>query len=233
VSGFEVVILPTDALVYLLVAVIVFTIWYVRRKEHLLAPWQRVAHSPSGMVGLTVLLMFVMIGLLDSLHYRERLPTTESSQPVYAVEVSSMLDCILKPLRIHGEKTYSAPLATHGYAKETVTLPGGGEQRVFPRLVYGGAQLADVERDSFGSPLSGYLPPATLDIAGSLHGRCGARSGTTKQRYHGAWCGSHCFRCLCLAPLPVHWLVVTICLAPTKSDKMCFTRRSRAYARRS
>jgi len=147
VSGFKIVILPTDALVYLLVAIIVLTVWYVRRKEHLLAPWQRVAQSPSGMVGLTVLLMFVMIGLLDSLHYRERLPTTESSQPVYAVEVLSMLDFTLKPLRIHGEKTYSAPLATHGYAKETVTLPGGGEQREFPRLVYGGAQLADVERD--------------------------------------------------------------------------------------
>src|SRR5208282_2463332 len=144
---FKIVILPTDALVYLLAVVIALTVWYVRRKEQLLAPWQRVAHSPSGMVGLTVLLVFVVIGLLDSLHYRERLPTTESSQLVYAVEVSSVLDRMLQPLRIHGEKTYSAPLATHGYAKETVILPGGGEQRVFPRLAYGGAQLADVERD--------------------------------------------------------------------------------------
>ncbi len=134
-SGFKIVILPTDALVYLLVAVIVLTVWYVRRKEHLLAPWQRVAHSPSGMVGLTVLLVFIVIGLLDSLHFRPRLPTTESSQPVYAVEVLSVLDVALQPLRIHGEKTYSAPLATHGYAKETVTLPGGGEQRVFPRVL--------------------------------------------------------------------------------------------------
>ncbi len=144
-SGFKIVILYTDALVYLLVAVIALTVWYVRCKDHLLAPWQRVAHSPNGMVGLTVLLVFVAIGLLDSLHYRPRLPTTEkSSQPVYAVEVLSVLDSVLQTLRVHGEKTYSAPLATHGYAKETVTLPGGGEQRVFPRLAYGGAQLADV-----------------------------------------------------------------------------------------
>ncbi len=147
-SGFKIVILYTDALVYLLVAVIALTVWYVRCKDHLLAPWQRVAHSPNGMVGLTVLLVFVAIGLLDSLHYRPRLPTTEkSSQPVYAVEVLSVLDSVLQTLRVHGEKTYSAPLATHGYAKETVTLPGGGEQRVFPRLAYGGAQLADVKRD--------------------------------------------------------------------------------------
>jgi peptide/nickel transport system permease protein len=39
------------------------------------------------------------------------------------------------------EKTYSAPLATHSFAKETVQLPGGGQAREFPRLVVGGAHL--------------------------------------------------------------------------------------------
>jgi peptide/nickel transport system permease protein len=52
----------------------------------------------------------------------------------------------LQPLRDHGEKTYSAPLATHSYAKETVFSTHGSEQSIFPRLAYGGAQLKDVER---------------------------------------------------------------------------------------
>ena len=137
---FRPVVLPTDFLLYVLGAVIVFTVWYVRRKPHLRAPWRRVAQSASGMVGLTLLLAFVAIGLLDSLHFK---------QP-RSVEVLSVLDVALKPLWMHAEKTYSAPLATHGYAKETVALPGGGERRVFPRLIYGGSQLADVERDYAG-----------------------------------------------------------------------------------
>jgi len=146
-SGFKIVILPTDALVYLLAAVVAATFWYVRRREHLRTPWRRVVQSASGMVGLTVLLAFIAIGLLDSLHFRPRLPAPDSDRLLYAVDVLSVLDVVLQPLRGHSEKTYSAPLATHGYAKETVLLPGGGEQRVFPRLIYGGAQLMDVARD--------------------------------------------------------------------------------------
>ena len=69
---FQTVILWTDWLIFLLVGVIVLAAIYVRGREHLLAPWRRVGHSVSGMVGLTVLLMFVVVGLLDSLHYRPR-----------------------------------------------------------------------------------------------------------------------------------------------------------------
>jgi len=67
------VVLWTDALVFLLVAVILVFAWHVRRHEHLLAPWRKVAHSRSGMVAAVVLAMFVAVGLLDSLHFRPRL----------------------------------------------------------------------------------------------------------------------------------------------------------------
>src|SRR6185436_1246519 len=67
------VVLWTDALVFLLVAVILIFAWHVRRHEHLLAPWRKVAHSRSGMVAVVVLTLFIAIGLLDSLHFRTRL----------------------------------------------------------------------------------------------------------------------------------------------------------------
>ena len=70
---FQVTVLSTDWLVYVLVAVIAATIFYIRGKPQLRAPWRRVAQSTSGMVGLTVLLTFVAIGLLDSVHFRPRL----------------------------------------------------------------------------------------------------------------------------------------------------------------
>ncbi|MBI1988997.1 MAG: ABC transporter permease [Betaproteobacteria bacterium] len=148
---FQAVVLWTDWLVYLLVLVIVATTAYVRSQEHLRAPWRRVAQSASGMIGLVVLLVFVVAGLLDSVHFRPRLAMSDPNAKVaYAVEVLSVLDLVLEPLRTRREKTYSAPLATHLYAKEMIELPGGGQAREFPRLKYGGAQLKDPERDWAG-----------------------------------------------------------------------------------
>ena len=75
------VLLWTDALIYLLIAVLIAFAWYVRRNEHLRAPWRRVARSASGMSALTVLIFFVVIGILDSLHYRPALPAAKG-EPV-------------------------------------------------------------------------------------------------------------------------------------------------------
>ncbi len=58
---FKPVILWTDALIYLLVMVVLAFVWYVRRNEHMLAPWRRVGHSASGMAALTVLVFFIAI----------------------------------------------------------------------------------------------------------------------------------------------------------------------------
>jgi peptide/nickel transport system permease protein len=61
--------------------------------------------------------------------------------------VLSLLDAIAAPLRQRREKTYSAPLATHLFSKETMALPDGREARDFPRLRYGGAHLNDPETE--------------------------------------------------------------------------------------
>jgi peptide/nickel transport system permease protein len=142
---FKPVILWTDALIYLLIAVLVVFVWYVRRHDHLLAPWRRVARSASGMSALTVLVFFIVIGILDSLHYRPALPAAKAEPRYYAVEVLSAFDRIAEPLRVRKEKTYSAPLATYLYAKESIDLPGGKQIRDYPRLVHGGVHLQDPE----------------------------------------------------------------------------------------
>lgn len=153
------VMLWTDALVYLLLAAAVAFAAYVRRHEHLLAPWRRVARSASGMTALTVLVLFLAVGLLDSLHYRPALPTAPGEARFYAVEVLSIFDRLAEPLRTRREKTYSEPLATHLYAKDTLDLPDGRQVREYPRLVYGGAHLEDPQsqwgRDVIGRMLYG------------------------------------------------------------------------------
>jgi len=139
----------TDVLVWLLVAVVAFYVWYARRRPHLAAPWRRVARSSAGMASLVIVGLFAAVGLADSVHYRSTLSGTPSgAAPVYSVETESILDSLLDSLRSGFEKTYSAPLAIHAFAKETVELPDGEIRREFPRLQYGGRHVADdAERD--------------------------------------------------------------------------------------
>ena len=150
---FQPVILATDALIYLLLVLALGFAWYTRRHEHLRAPWRRVARSRTAMGALVVLALYVLIGLLDTLHYRPALQTNGDGGQRYASEVMSVLDLIATPLREHREKTYSAPFATHLYARETIEQPGGGQVRGYPRLKWGGAQLADPARDRGGDIL--------------------------------------------------------------------------------
>ena len=145
---FKPVVLWTDSLIYLLLIVITIFAWYVRRNEHLLIPWKRVGHSVSGMMALTVLILFILIGLLDSVHFRPVLENKDSAsiEKVYDVQVLSLFDTLVTPLRINVEKTYSAPFATHLYSKEIIDLPEGGQVREFPRLKFGGAHLQNPEK---------------------------------------------------------------------------------------
>ncbi|HEY6044008.1 MAG TPA: ABC transporter permease [Nitrosospira sp.] len=148
--AFEPIILWTDALVYLLVAVIGAFAWYVRRSEHLLVPWRRVGHSPSGMAALTILIFFIVIGLLDTVHMRPAVINNGATEKAYSVDVLSLLDVIATPLRTQVEKSYSAPFAAYLYAKETVELPDGGQAREFPRLKFGAAHLQNPEAQLIG-----------------------------------------------------------------------------------
>ncbi|MDH3688559.1 MAG: ABC transporter permease [Gammaproteobacteria bacterium] len=138
------VIFLTDALIFLLIAMIVGFVFYARRYPHLRMPWSRVLRSRMAMVALVVLSVYSLIAVLDSLHYRPRL-TTENADggTQYSAEVLSVFDWLVTSLREREEKTYSAPFATHLYAKETVEVGGGAQRREFPRLRYGGSHLSD------------------------------------------------------------------------------------------
>jgi peptide/nickel transport system permease protein len=136
------VVLWSDALLALLLASVIAFVFYVRARPPLLEAWRRVGGSAAGMSAATVLLFFLVVGVLDSLHYRPLLPAKSLAAPQYSVEVKSALDALLAPLRERSEKTYSAPLAAHLFAKETVEI-NGQAVREFPRLKHGGAHLKD------------------------------------------------------------------------------------------
>ena len=128
------VILWTDGLVWLLTAAVALTLLRKSPQGQLHEAGLRLRRMPVAMTTGLVLFVFIAIALLDSLHYRAALPAHSGSGRQYSVEVTSVLDEILQPLLEHKEKTYSAPLATHLYVKENVTLPDGKIARIYPLL---------------------------------------------------------------------------------------------------
>ncbi|MBK5964885.1 peptide ABC transporter permease [Thiocystis minor] len=141
------VVLWTDALVFLLIALGLIFGLHAARHEHLRAPWRRVVRSRVGVATLVVLSAYGLIGLLDTVHFRLKTDQPSSSvepQTVqYAPEVLSLFDVALSGLRERQEKTYSAPFATHLFVKEAIQLPDGTLIRDYPRLEHGGSHLAD------------------------------------------------------------------------------------------
>lgn len=137
------VILATDALIYLLILIILGFVWYARQQPHLKKPWQQVAKRRAASGAWVIILSYLFIGLSDTIHFRLADGQDAAGNTQYATEVQSVLDVLARPLRERREKTYSAPFATHLYSKETIELPGGQQQRDYPRLRYGGQHLDD------------------------------------------------------------------------------------------
>ncbi|MFQ5543043.1 MAG: ABC transporter permease [Nitrospiria bacterium] len=145
---FKLVILWTDALIFLLVAMVLVFGFYVARKEHLRAPWRQIRRRPLAMSALVVLLFYIAVGLMDSIHFRLPLPRSEETEEIqYGPEVLSFLDVMTTSLRNNTERTYSAPLASHAFTKEMIETPDGTQLRAKPRLKYGGSHLANPEKD--------------------------------------------------------------------------------------
>ncbi|HKY70033.1 MAG TPA: ABC transporter permease [Gammaproteobacteria bacterium] len=138
------VVLWTDSLIYLLLGmVLLFTLW-VRRHEHLRAPWGRVIQRPINVVAILILSTFVCLGLMDSIHFRHKKGIP--SQNVNSQEIVSVLDVLLNPIATHQETSYSAPFATHLFTKTAILKPDGSLLRGYPRLQFGGAHLGSVDR---------------------------------------------------------------------------------------
>jgi len=223
------VLLWSDMLVWLLVLagfVLGALSW---RKLPLRAAWRRVGRSRPGMASATVLVVFVLIGLLDSLHYRPRLENRDPSQPAaYAIEVLSVLDAMASPLRARNEKTYSEPLATRAYAKESIEVREADGRvsttRDFPRLKFGGAHLGESEEKRDADVLKRVLAAEALAlivvVLASLGGACllAHRQGVSaRQAWSSLWKGETEFAwnavLVTLGVLLLAWLpVLALCV---------------------
>jgi peptide/nickel transport system permease protein len=156
------VVLWTDSLIFTLVLAVFGLVIYLRGKAHIKRPLQKIARNKVGMVSLVILLIFVQIGFLDSIHFK--------SADSKSNEIISLLDYWATPLREHVEKTYSAPFATTLYSKEIILLPDGTSQWGYPRLEFGGRYLDNPETQYLSDVLqkTGYGLLQGMTLAGLL-----------------------------------------------------------------
>ncbi len=136
--------LYSDYFFFVLLAFLSTSGFYVYSKLHLRMTWRQVFQRKVAMGTVVVLLFFLVITFLDSIHFQPPLNTMagkSAAQPQYSTQIVSVLDRVLGAMRDKDEKSYSAPFATRLYVKESIELPGGKIVREYPRLKHGGRHL--------------------------------------------------------------------------------------------
>lgn len=140
-------LLWSDLLIYLLVAVLCLFFLRLRGDPQTREHWRQVFSTRLGMVTFTLILVYVGIALLDSLHFRRALEPVEgvpSRQTFYENQVTSVLDVMLGGGE-HFERTYSAPFALKSFEKQNMKDENGALYRDFPLLDYAGRHLTKPE----------------------------------------------------------------------------------------
>lgn len=136
------VLLWTDLALWLMAAAVLAYAWRVKRQPHLRGNWQRVLRDPVAACAGVVMGLFLLVTLVDSLHLRRALPPS-GGETVYDNRTVSVLDLLLARQIEMREVSYSLPLGTHGFNKESLIDAQGAVRRDFPRLQFGGAHLSD------------------------------------------------------------------------------------------
>lgn len=205
VLPFKFVMLWTDVVLWVMLLGLGIYVRQVRCDAALRATWRRVFVAPSAMASAVLLGLMLTLTLVDSVHFRRALPDVAGGVRAYDTRTESVLDIGLAKLMASRENSYSQPLATHGFSKESVPpqtdakpiLDAHGvpvlPARAYPRLRHGGAGLDDVERDWAGDITVrltlGTLGGAAVSVLLWLLVRPGqARSGAAQPlAWHAAW----------------------------------------------
>ncbi|MEM8661827.1 MAG: ABC transporter permease, partial [Pseudomonadota bacterium] len=140
------VVLWSDTLIFLLVACLILFFYQLRKDPQSREKWSQVFSSRLGMVTFTVIMAYVTVALLDSLHFRRALPPQEgvnTQEVFYDNKVTSVLDVLLDGMGDRFERTYSAPFALKSFEKSYMTDDQGNTFRDFPFLRHAGQHLTD------------------------------------------------------------------------------------------
>ena len=101
------VFLITDLLIFGLVFIIFAFFVYAMRKPHLRQTWRQVLRNKAGVISIMVLLLYIGIAILDSIHFHPKLENSNNDSQ-YSGEIQSVFDRMVLQIRNSTEKTYSA-----------------------------------------------------------------------------------------------------------------------------
>ena len=110
--------------------------------------WSKVFQTRLGMSSFLVILAYVLLALLDSMHFRQALPPLEGQEQekvYYSNEITSVLDLVLGEISDNVERTYSAPFSLKSYSKMFMENEQGETIRDFPPLSYAGQHLENTD----------------------------------------------------------------------------------------
>lgn len=136
------VFLATDWVLLCLLGFLVFYLWHVFRTEELRARWRFVVTNGLAVTALVFLSTFLLVSVVDSIHYRPLVETHEDGTSVYDVKLRSLLDDFLPANSQTQEKSYSTPLAIQTFEKIS-RLENNKPIRDFEPLKTAGAHLTD------------------------------------------------------------------------------------------
>lgn len=122
----------TDIFFFGVLTLLILYSLYVYKTDDIRLTWVKVFSRKSGIISSLVLILFLLITAIDSIHFKKRSNNAQTS------EVISLLDYLMEPIYINYEKSYSAPFSSYLYSKETVINKEGKEARVFSPLKYKG-----------------------------------------------------------------------------------------------
>jgi peptide/nickel transport system permease protein len=144
------VFLMTDIALFFMLGAIIYYIRQTLRTPTLRQTWRHVLLDPAAMSAGVVLVLFFLVAVLDSVHFRPLLPSaagaSADASAAYSTRTLSVLDSILTGPRESVEKSYSIPLGTHQFSKESIMVDGKSV-RDFPRLVFGGQHLKNPDTE--------------------------------------------------------------------------------------
>lgn len=140
------ILLWSDTLIFMLVIALTVFFYKLRQDPLTRERWGQVFSSRLGMVAFTVIITYVGVALLDSLHFRRALDTPEGMQTeevFYDNKVTSVFDVLTRGMGERFERTYSAPFALKSFEKENMKDEEGRDMRDFAPLKYAGLDLKD------------------------------------------------------------------------------------------
>ena len=140
----KIVILWSDALIFMLVTALALFFYQLRNDPQTRTRWRQVFSSRLGMMSFTIIIAYVGVALLDSMHFRKALENPDgldNGEIFYDNRVKSVLDVLTGGADERFERTYSAPFALKSFEKQNIKDAAGNDIRDYPALMHAGTHL--------------------------------------------------------------------------------------------